>query len=137
MSLSIGVVARRAGVGIDTIRIYERQGLLAEPARRASGYRHYDAAVLRQLRFIRRAKALGFTLQEISELLALSRDRQYGVQAVKRRALERLQTIDAQIADLQRVHGGLAELVVAVLATALRNAVRSCVRSAMTRCQNE
>jgi len=112
-SFSIGAVAKRASVAIDTIRFYEREGLLPEPKRRASGYRHYDDAAVRQLRFIRRAKALGFTLQEIRELLALSRDRQHGVKAVKRRALERLQTIDARIAELQRVRDGLAELVAA------------------------
>jgi len=112
-SLTIGAVARRAGVAIDTIRFYEREGLLAEPARRASGYRHYDDAAVRQLRFIRRAKALGFTLQEIRDLLALSRERRHGVKAVKQRALERLRSIDARIAELQRVRDGLAELVAA------------------------
>lgn len=113
LSLTIGAVAKRAGVAIDTIRFYEREGLLAEPARRASGYRHYDAGAVRQLRFIRRAKALGFTLQEIRDLLALSRERRHGVKAVKQRALERLRAIDARMAELQRVRDGLAELVAA------------------------
>ncbi|MEO8747579.1 MAG: MerR family transcriptional regulator, partial [Rhodanobacter sp.] len=82
MSLTIGAVATRAGVRIDTIRFYEREGLLAEPVRRASGYRQYDAAAVAQLRFSRRAEVLGFSLQEIRDLLALSRDRQHGVKAV-------------------------------------------------------
>jgi MerR family copper efflux transcriptional regulator len=69
--LTIGVVARRVGVAIDTIRYYEREGLLPEPARRASGYRSYGEGAVTQLRFIRRAKELGFTLEEIRELLAL------------------------------------------------------------------
>src|SRR3546814_11894879 len=88
-SLTIGAVARRVGVAIDTIRYYEREGLLPEPQRRASGYRSYDESAVAQLRFIRRAKDLGFTLEEIRELLALSADRQRGVKAVKRRGQER------------------------------------------------
>ncbi len=110
-SLTIGAVAKRVGVAIDTIRYYEREGLLPEPARRASGYRSYGQSAITQLRFIRRAKGLGFTLEEIRDLLALSRDRQHGVKAVKRRAQQRLVTIDARIADLQRVRDGLAQLV--------------------------
>lgn len=110
---TIGTVAKRVGVSIDTIRYYEREGLLPPPARRASGYRSYDEAALTQLRFIRKAKDLGFTLEEIRELLALSRDRQHGVKAVKRRAQQRLQAMDARIADLQRVRAGLATLIAA------------------------
>ena len=110
-SLTIGAVARRAGVPIDTIRYYEREGLLPEPVRRASGYRSYGESAVAQLRFIRRAKDLGFTLEEIRGLLTLSHDRQRGVKAVKRRAEERLAAIDARIAELQRVRDGLAELV--------------------------
>ena len=80
--ITIGAVARRAGVGIDTIRYYEREGLLPEPQRRASGYRDYGPDVVERLRFIRRAKDLGFTLEEIRELLALSTDRERGVKTV-------------------------------------------------------
>ena len=110
-SLTIGVVAKRVGVAIDTIRYYEREGLLPEPQRRASGYRSYGEAAITQLRFIRLAKDLGFTLEEIRELLALSADRQRGVKAVKRRAEKRLAAIEQRIAELQRVRDGLAELV--------------------------
>ena len=110
-SLTIGVVAKRVGVAIDTIRFYEREGLLPEPARRASGYRSYGDGTIAQLRFIRRAKQLGFTLEEIRELLTLSTDRQRGVKAVKKRAQERLAAIDQRIVDLQRVRDGLAQLV--------------------------
>lgn len=111
-ALTIGAVAKRAGVPIDTIRYYEREGLLPEPLRRASGYRSYGESAVAQLRFIRRAKELGFTLEEIRELLALSRDRQRGVTAVKKRAQQRLAAIEARIAELQRVRDGLVELVV-------------------------
>jgi MerR family copper efflux transcriptional regulator len=110
-SLTIGAVAKRVGVGIDTIRFYEREGLLPEPQRRASGYRSYDEGAIAQLRFIRRAKDLGFTLEEIRELLALSADRQRGVKAVKQRAQQRLAAIEQRIAELQRVRDGLAQLV--------------------------
>ena len=110
-SLTIGAVAKRVGVAIDTIRYYEREGLLPEPLRRASGYRSYDEGTIAQLRFIRRAKELGFTLEEIRELLALSADRQRGVKAVKKRAEQRLAAIEQRIAELQRVRDGLAQLV--------------------------
>ena len=109
--MTIGAVAKRVGVAIDTIRYYEREGLLPEPLRRASGYRSYDDSAVRQLRFIRRAKDLGFTLEEIRDLLALSADRQRGVKAVKKRAQERLAAIDARIAELTRVREGLEQLV--------------------------
>ncbi|HEX8777614.1 MAG TPA: MerR family transcriptional regulator, partial [Rhodanobacter sp.] len=62
-ALTIGAVAKRVGVAIDTIRYYEREGLLPEPLRRASGYRSYGDSTVMQLRFIRRAKDLGFTLE--------------------------------------------------------------------------
>ncbi|MFA6231960.1 MAG: heavy metal-responsive transcriptional regulator [Rhodanobacter sp.] len=110
-SLTIGAVAKRVGVAIDTIRFYEREGLLPEPLRRASGYRSYGEGTIAQLRFIRRAKHLGFTLEEIRELLALSTDRRLGVRAVKQRAQQRLEAIEQRIAELQRVRDGLAQLV--------------------------
>jgi MerR family copper efflux transcriptional regulator len=110
-SMTIGAVARRVGVAIDTIRYYEREGLLPEPLRRASGYRSYDEGAVRQLRFIRRAKDLGFTLEEIRDLLALSADRHRGVKAVKKRAEERLAAIDERIAELTRVRDGLEQLI--------------------------
>lgn len=110
-TLTIGAVAKRVGVAIDTIRYYEREGLLPEPERRASGYRSYDEGAVRQLRFIRRAKDLGFTLEEIRDLLALSADRHRGVKAVKQRAEQRLAAIDARIAELTRVRDGLEQLV--------------------------
>ena len=80
-------------------------------ARAASGYRSYGEGTVAQLRFIRRAKDLGFTLEEIRELLALSVDRQRGVKAVKQRAEKRLAAIEQRIVELQRVRDGLAQLV--------------------------
>jgi DNA-binding transcriptional MerR regulator len=69
--MRIGDLARRAGVGVETVRFYEREGLLQEPPRRGSGYREYPPESVVRLRFIRHAKALGFSLPEIQELLSL------------------------------------------------------------------
>lgn len=109
--VTIGTVARQAGVGVDTIRYYEREGLLPEPQRRASGYRDYGPGVIERLRFIRRAKELGFTLEDIRELLALSIDRGRGVESVKQRAEVRLVEVEQRIRELQRMKRGLRELI--------------------------
>ncbi len=109
--LTIGRVAHAAGIGIDTIRYYEREGLLPAPARRISGYRDYTPDAVTRLRFIRRAKELGFTLPEIRELLALSADRARGVRGVKQRAEARLGEIDRRIRELKRVQRGLKHLI--------------------------
>ncbi len=74
--LSIGQVARRAGVGVETVRFYEREGLLEEPPRRTSGYRQYSEQVVKRIHFIKRAQKLGFSLKEITELLMLRVDGQ-------------------------------------------------------------
>lgn len=108
-AMKIGEVAQRAGVNIDTVRYYERAGLLPAPARRPSGYRAYDFGAVRRLRFIRRAKTLGFTLTEIDELLSLSSRRD--VRAVKRAAQAKLAMVEARLAELARIRDALAELV--------------------------
>ena len=108
---TIGTLAKRADVAIDTIRYYEREQLLPSPERKASGYREYDAAAVERVRFIRRAKELGFTLQEIRDLLALESDRVHGVEGVRQRAIERLQVLDLRIAQMSEIRAGLAQLV--------------------------
>jgi MerR family transcriptional regulator, copper efflux regulator len=110
-SMGIGTLARRAGARIDTVRYYERSGLLPPKLRLASGYRRYGATELARLRFIRRAQVLGFTLREVQELLALSRHRD--VARVKRAAQAKLTDVERRIADLQRVRAGLRNLVAA------------------------
>lgn len=110
-TLGIGALAKRAGVRIDTVRYYERSGLLAPKARLQSGYRRYSEAELARLRFIRRAQALGFSLKEIRELLALSKGRD--VARVKRAAQTKLADVEQRIAALERMRDGLASLIAA------------------------
>ncbi|MDD3765355.1 MAG: MerR family DNA-binding protein [Nevskiales bacterium] len=109
-TLSVSQLASQAGVGIDTVRYYERAGLLPKPPRRPSGYRAYPQQSVERLRFIRRAKALGFSLEEIAELLALS-DRSGDAEQIRRLAATRLAEVERRIAELQRVRDGLHRLV--------------------------
>jgi Hg(II)-responsive transcriptional regulator len=109
--MKIGELAKRADVAIDTVRYYERQGLLPEAERTLSGYRQYDASDVERLRFIRRAKALGFTLSEIGELLELSGRREADMAGMKRAAEAKLVDVEARLAELQRIRGGLEALV--------------------------
>ena len=108
-SIGIGALARRAGVGIDTVRYYERQGLLQPSKRLASGYRRYSQHELSRLRFIRKAQILGFSLSEIRDLLTLSSHR--SVARVKEKAQAKLADVDRRIDELQRVRTALGELV--------------------------
>lgn len=110
-TLTIGQLAERAGVGVETVRFYERKGLLEEPDRRASGYRQYDELVVSRLRFIRRAKELGFTLGEISELLSLHLDPSTTCADVKSRAQDKLTDIDAKIRTLRKMKNALVKLM--------------------------
>jgi Cu(I)-responsive transcriptional regulator len=110
-SLTIGQLARRAGVGIETVRFYERQGLLPKPPRTPSGYRQYSADALGRLAFIGRAKALGFALREIAELLSLDASREATCDDVKRKAQGKLAETEAQLAELTRVRDTLKSLV--------------------------
>ncbi len=107
--ITIGQLARRAGSDVETIRYYERRGLLPPPPRAGNGYRRYPPDAVGQLRFIRRAKTLGFTLAEIQELLSLRRTGEDRA-AVKQLARDRLADLDARLADLQRMRNALADL---------------------------
>jgi MerR family copper efflux transcriptional regulator len=107
--IGIGALAKRAGVGIDTVRYYERNGLLAPCARLVSGYRRYGQLELARLRFIRRAQGLGFTLKEVRDLLALSAQRD--IARVKHSAQAKLADVEKRIAALERVREGLANLI--------------------------
>lgn len=108
--LTIGEVARSTGVGVETVRFYEKQGLIPKPARRPSGYRQYDVDAVRRIRFILAAKAVGFTLKEIRELLSLRVSGRRSCADVKARALAKLAAVDDKLAELQRVREALAHL---------------------------
>lgn len=109
--LSTGEVAERAGVGVETIRFYEREGLIEEPPRTGAGYRQFPPRVVTRLRFIRSAKDLGFTLREIRELLSLRAGPGRNRDDARRMAREKLDEVDGKIDALQRIRHALASLV--------------------------
>lgn len=109
--LTIGALARAAGVGVETVRFYERRGLIEQPPRPARGVRRYDAAAADRIRFIRQAQRYGFSLAEIAELLALSRDSDARCVDVRGRAEAKLDEVRDKIAGLARLEGALERLV--------------------------
>lgn len=111
--LTISAVAQRARVPLDTIRYYERRGLLPAPPRSAGGYRQYPADAVRRVTFIKRAQALGFTLEEIAELLALRIIPGGICDAVERRAQAAMVRIDAKLDELTRMREAISRLATA------------------------
>ena len=111
--MMIGEVAAQTHVSIQTLRYYERRGLLPAAPRQRSGYRIYNPDALRRVRFIRRAQDLGFTLQEISDLLSLWADSAKSCGAVEKRATLALARIDRKASDLKRMRRALARYVTA------------------------
>ncbi len=109
-TLSIGQVARRTGVGIETIRFYEREGLLEEPPRRTSGYRQYSEQVVKRIHFIKRAQKLGFSLKEIAELLLLRVDGQTSCEEVKQRTEAKIAEVERKLVELQRMRQALLQV---------------------------
>jgi DNA-binding transcriptional MerR regulator len=109
--MRIGEAARRAGVNIQTLRYYERRGLLAEPVRTSSGYRSYSAHAVRVVRFVKRAQELGFTLAEVAELLRLRDRRAASRDRVRRRAEAKLRDIDGRLRALRAMRGALRALL--------------------------
>lgn len=107
--LRIGEVAAHARVNVQTLRYYERIGLLPEPRRLSSGYRAYPPETVRTVRFIKRAQALGFALTEIRSLLRLT-DRHDGCAEAREIADQRIARLDAEIADLQAIRDELRHL---------------------------
>lgn len=110
--LTIGQVAKRVGVTVEAIRFYERQGLLAQPRRTASGYRQYPPEAVRRIRFIQRAKDVGFSLKEIRELLSLREESGIACADIKARAVRTLAAIEGRLHDLERMRNALARLAV-------------------------
>lgn len=109
-SLTIGRLAKEAGVNLETVRFYERRGLLPRPPRSASGYRLFPADAARRLRFIRRAQELGFSLKEIRELLSLRVSRTTRSAVVRARADAKVVDIEAKIRTLESMKRTLQKL---------------------------
>lgn len=112
-SYTIGQLARLSGAGVETIRYYEREGLIAEPPRRASGYRQYPAGALARLRFIRHAKALGFSLKDIKELLELRVAPGTTCADIRRRAEAKIADVHAKLEMLRQIEQALVKLTAA------------------------
>ena len=110
-SLTIGAVAKEAGVSVETVRFYERQGLIEAPARPSTGYRQYGDDTVSRLKFIRRAKELGFTLRETSELLEIRVDPNTTCAHVKKVAEAKLLDVEAKIRDLLSIKEALTNVV--------------------------
>ncbi len=109
--ISIGAAARGSGVNIETIRFYERSGLLKAPPRTAGGHRVYDAHGVKRLNFVRRARELGFTLGQVRGLLALADGREDSCAEVEKLGRAQLDATSGRIADLKRMEKVLAEMV--------------------------
>lgn len=109
-ALTTGRLAAETGVSIETLRFYHRIGLLPEPPRTAAGYRQYPADAVRRVRFIRRAKALGFKLSEIRELLELRTDSPDDLSQVERKVLRTMERIENQARELQAMMASLSRL---------------------------
>ena len=111
--LKIGDLAERSGVGVETIRFYERKGLIRQPEKSLSGQRRYPEEMVSRVRFIRAAKELGFSLQEIDELLELRVSPEVSCAEVRRKAEAKIEDVESRIESLQAMHGVLKKLVAA------------------------
>lgn len=112
-TLKTGEVAAQAGVNVQTLRYYERRGLLREPARRRSGYREYPENAVRIIRFIKRAQELGFTLVEVEELLRLRDDEDSACSVVQQAAETKVEDIEQKIRHLRAMKRALGTLIAA------------------------
>jgi Hg(II)-responsive transcriptional regulator len=111
--MRIGQIASQASVNIQTLRYYERRGLLPSPGRGSSGYRDYEPDAVDRVRFIKHAQALGFTLHEIAELLALRVRSDRACARVEARGESAIARIDEKLAQLHRIRDALTRLVTA------------------------
>ncbi|RJQ65771.1 MAG: MerR family transcriptional regulator [Desulfobacteraceae bacterium] len=108
--LSIGQLAKLANVNLETIRYYERRGMLPKPPRNKSGYRQYSHEDVKRTDFIKRSQALGFSLKEVAELLSLRVDPDSTCADMKKRVEEKIGDVENKIADLNRIHEALLRL---------------------------
>ncbi len=107
---TIGWVAKEAGVGVETVRFYERRGLIDQPQTPRQGWREYGTDTVRAIRFIKRAQELGFTLAEIEDLLALRTAKRTRCSEVRAATEEKINAVDAKLRDLRRIRKALAKL---------------------------
>jgi len=107
---TIGRLAKQVGIGIETVRFYERQGLIEPPPRTDSNYRVYPEEEVSRLRFIKKAKNLGFTLNEIKELLFIRHDPHATKADIKNRTLAKIKDVKQKISDLTRIQKALEHL---------------------------
>lgn len=121
--LTIGTIAKRAGVGVETVRFYERKGLIARPRRPLRGFRSYSPETVQRIRFVRQAQALGFTLREIKGLLSLRADPKTDCSDIRRRSQEKLADVIAKIRQLDEIRRSLEKLIAACPG---RGAIRAC-----------
>lgn len=110
IQMTIGQVARQTGVSVETIRYYEKEGLVDEPERNPSGYRQYPAETIKRILFIQRAKAIGFTLREIHDLLSIQEKPEACCGDLLSRAESKMAEIEAKINELQRMKNALQML---------------------------
>lgn len=108
--LSIGSLAKEARVNLETIRYYERQGLLSKPPRTQSGYRMFPPDAVRRIRFIKRAQELGFSLKEVKQLLALRVDSRTTCADVRRRAQAKIADVEEKIRALEAIRKALVRI---------------------------
>ena len=109
--MRIGAAAEQAGVNVQTLRYYERRGLLDGPPRLASGYREFPDEAVRIVRFVKRAQDLGFTLDEVEQLLRLRNEKRRDRVRIRAVAERRVQQIDQKIAELQAMKKALSHLI--------------------------
>ena len=107
--MTIGALAKAAGVHVETVRYYQRRGLVAEPKRQAGSVRRYDDDAVKRLRFVRRAQELGFTLEEIKALVRLGETP--SCRGARELAEKKLALVKSRLADLHRMEGALQGLV--------------------------
>ncbi len=122
--MTIGTAARAAGVGVETIRFYERNGLIEQPPKPArGGFRVYPEDTVKRVRFIHQGQALGFSLRQIAELMSLKADPETDCSDVRRRAQAKLEEVNEKLARLTGIRAALEELITACPG---RGALRAC-----------
>jgi Hg(II)-responsive transcriptional regulator len=110
--MTIGTLAKQAGVGVETVRFYERKGLITKPARSGSAFRHYGPDEIQKIRFIKRAQELGFTLKESKEIMEVNKTAgKLTCSDVSSKAQSKIAEIEEKIRDLKKIKRSLGELV--------------------------